>query len=69
MAILQKMRITLISFPYPDKKCYVLSRTKNGKDQNIEYYSGEFKQLIESLKKQEGKNIYCDGGGMWSLNF
>lgn len=51
-----------IEFPYKNKKCYVLSRTKSGKDENVEFYNGEIKVLIEDLKKKEGKNIYCDGG-------
>lgn len=52
-----------IDFPYKDKKCYVLSRTRTGKDENVEYYNGAIKELIEGLKKQKGKDIYCDGGG------
>lgn len=41
----------------------MLSRTKTGKDENVEFYNGEVKDLIERLRQQEGKNIYCDGGG------
>ena len=52
-----------IEFPYKDKKCYVISRTKTGKDENVEFYNGEVKDLIATLRQQEGKNIYCDGGG------
>ena len=52
-----------IDFPYPDKKCYVISKSKSGKDENVEFYNGELKELISSLKNETGKNIYCDGGG------
>jgi len=52
-----------VDFPHSDKKCYVLSKTKSGADENVTFYNGELKDLIETLKQQEGKNIYCDGGG------
>lgn len=52
-----------IDFPHKDKKCYVLSRSRSGKDENVEFYNGEVKDLIASLKQQKGKHIYCDGGG------
>ncbi len=52
-----------IDFPHQDKKCYVLSKTRTGQDQNITYYNGPVKDLITQLKQQPGKNIYCDGGG------
>ena len=51
-----------VEFPHKDKKCYVLSRIKNGMDENIEYYSGNLEKLIASLKKKEGNNIFVDGG-------
>lgn len=52
-----------IEFPHKDKKCYVLSKTRQGKDEHVEYYNGEVKDLIDTLRRQEGKHIYCDGGG------
>ncbi|MES2767024.1 MAG: dihydrofolate reductase family protein [Bacteroidota bacterium] len=52
-----------IEFPHKDKKCYVLSRTKTGSDENVEFYNGSLKELIASLHEQDGKHIYCDGGG------
>lgn len=51
-----------IEFPHKDKKCYVISRTKTGTDENVEYYSGNLEELITSLKNKEGKNIFIDGG-------
>ncbi|MFC6996910.1 dihydrofolate reductase family protein [Rufibacter roseus] len=50
-------------FPHKDKKCYVLSKSKTGQDENVEFYGGSLTELISSLKQQQGKNIYCDGGG------
>ena len=51
-----------IEFPHKDKKCYVISRAKTGIDENVEYYSGSFEELITTLKKKDGKNIFVDGG-------
>lgn len=49
-------------FPHRDKKCYVISRTKNGKDENVEFYNGDIGQLITTIRKTDGKNIFIDGG-------
>ncbi|ALI98697.1 dihydrofolate reductase family protein [Rufibacter tibetensis] len=49
-------------FPHKDKKCYVLSKTKTGKDVNVEFYGGDLRDLISSLKQKPGKDIYFDGG-------
>jgi dihydrofolate reductase len=51
-----------IDFPHRDRKCYVLSRHRTGSDENVEFYSGEIKQLITSLRQSNGKNIFIDGG-------
>ncbi|WP_205500384.1 dihydrofolate reductase family protein [Rufibacter psychrotolerans] len=50
-------------FPHKDKKCYVLSTTRTGHDENVEFYGGDLKDLISALRQQPGKDIYCDGGG------
>ncbi|WP_186757527.1 dihydrofolate reductase family protein [Echinicola salinicaeni] len=52
-----------IPFPHKDKKCYVLSKSRTGRNEDIEYYGGDLVELISKLKNEEGKNIYCDGGG------
>lgn len=51
-----------IPFPYKNMKCYVLSRTKTGRDENVEFFSGDIGGLIGDLRKLDGKDIYCDGG-------
>jgi len=51
-----------IDWPYGDRKVYVLTRTSKAGSGNIQFYSGSLPDLISSLKNQEGKNIYCDGG-------
>ncbi len=51
-----------IEFPHKEKKCYVISRTKMGYDENVEYYSASLETLIADMKSKEGKNIFVDGG-------
>lgn len=45
-----------------DYKCYVISRQKQKEHNGIEFYSGEISQLIENIRSNPGKDIYCDGG-------
>lgn len=49
-------------FPYPDKDVFVLSALRTGKDKHVAYFN-DVRILIKELKSNEGKNIYCDGGG------
>lgn len=48
--------------PHPDKDMIIISRASKPTKENISYYSGDLKSLINELKAKEGKNIYCDGG-------
>lgn len=50
-----------IPFPHKDKKVYVLSYTRMGNDANVTY-SHNLTDLVLKLKKEPGKDIYCDGG-------
>jgi dihydrofolate reductase len=49
-------------FPHKDRKVFVLSRKKKGADANVTFASGDPAKLIARLRKQEGKDIFCDGG-------
>lgn len=51
-----------IDWPHGDKKCYVLSRSKSGRDENVHFYNGSVSDLIHNIRKETGLNIYCDGG-------
>ena len=51
-----------VPFPHKDKRCIVLSRTRTGRDENVEYFNGSAKDLITEIRQQQGKGIYCDGG-------
>ncbi|MBA9078242.1 MULTISPECIES: dihydrofolate reductase family protein [Rufibacter] len=48
---------------HKDKNVYVLSRSKTGREGHVQFYGGNLKELIATLKQQPGKDIYCDGGG------
>ena len=50
-----------IEFPHKDKKCYIISRNKKASNE-VEYYSGDIKKLIEELKNKAGMDIFVDGG-------
>lgn len=47
--------------PHRDKKVYVISNTRHGNVDHAEY-ADNIIDLITSLKQQNGKDIYCDGG-------
>ncbi|MBL7937034.1 MAG: dihydrofolate reductase [Bacteroidia bacterium] len=49
-------------FPHSDKKSFVITRTERPSINNLNFYSGNLTHLIEKLKSEEGKNIFCDGG-------
>ncbi|WHY72954.1 dihydrofolate reductase family protein [Fictibacillus enclensis] len=51
-----------IEFSHKDRRCYVLSRSKSGSDGQVDFYNGDVRELIDQLKKEEGKNIFIDGG-------
>lgn len=50
-------------FPYPNKECYVFSKTKNQEQNNVKFFSGDIVQFTNKLKNEEGKNIWLVGGG------
>jgi dihydrofolate reductase len=39
-----------------------LTRTAKPSIGNFKFYSDDLSRLVNGLKKQPGKNIYCDGG-------
>ena len=49
-------------FPHADKESYVITRTPRPPEGNVQFYSGDVKQLVKELKRQTGKHIFCDGG-------
>lgn len=51
-----------LEFPHKDKEVYVISRSRSGRDEHVEFRS-DLVQLVNELKSGDGKDIYCDGGG------
>ena len=49
-------------YPHKDKDVYIVTRTAKPSIGNFKFYTGELTQLVNSLKNQSGKHIYCDGG-------
>jgi dihydrofolate reductase len=50
-------------FPHVDKDTYIITRSSIPDMGKIRFYNGPLKALIQELKNQPGKNIFCDGGG------
>lgn len=41
---------------------YVITRTERPNLGRITFYTGNLTELVQQLKSENGKNIYCDGG-------
>lgn len=41
---------------------YVITSTERPNNGRIEFHTGNLSDLVATLKSQEGKDIYCDGG-------
>jgi dihydrofolate reductase len=42
--------------------CYIITRKEQSPVKGVTFYTGELKDLINRLKSEKGKDIYCDGG-------
>jgi dihydrofolate reductase len=51
-----------IGYPHGKFKNYIITRKKRRSSDNIEFYNGNMRKLISSLKKEKGKNVFVDGG-------
>ena len=51
-----------IDFPHADKDSYIITRSPQPNIGTIKFYTGNLKMLVERLKSENGKNIFCDGG-------
>jgi dihydrofolate reductase len=45
-----------------DRNVYVITRTEKPSVGKTTFYTGDLSELVQQLKSQNGKNIYCDGG-------
>lgn len=57
------LKLTGGVFPQAETlRCYVLSRQQRDASNGVNFYNGNINELIQKLKQEKGKNIYCDGG-------
>jgi dihydrofolate reductase len=45
-----------------ERNVYVITRTKRPSVGKTTFYTGNLTELVQRLKNENGKNIYCDGG-------
>jgi dihydrofolate reductase len=50
-------------FPYPNKKCYVFSKSLQGSNDNIEYVNENVKDFLGRILEIGDRNIWIVGGG------
>ncbi|GAB0167679.1 dihydrofolate reductase family protein [Lysinibacillus sp. CTST325] len=50
------------SFPYPDKKCYVFTTSRSGKNEQVEFVNEDVVAFTKKLREQEGSKIWMVGG-------
>lgn len=50
-------------FPHADKETFIITRISLPDKGKIRFYNGGLNALVQQLKRQSGKNIFCDGGG------
>lgn len=48
--------------PHPGRTLYVLSSGKHDWPAHVHAYSGDPQKLLQEIRQQPGKVIYCDGG-------
>jgi dihydrofolate reductase len=49
-------------FPHSDKDAYIITKTPRDPIGQIKFYTGDLNALVQRLKSEPGKNIFCDGG-------
>lgn len=51
-----------VEYPHADKTSYIITRRPGDDTDKLHYYGGSLKTLVDQIRTQPGKNIYCDGG-------
>lgn len=49
-------------FPHADKNSFVITRTARSPIGKTSFYTGSLRELISTLKAEQGKDIFIDGG-------
>jgi len=58
------LKLTGGVFPQSEQyKCFVITRQEHKSKNGLTFYNGDIADLINKLKREKGKDIYCDGGG------
>jgi dihydrofolate reductase len=57
-----KVISTGFGFPHTNKDSYIITRSPRPDIGSVKFYSGDLKELVNKLKAEKGKNIFCDGG-------
>lgn len=47
---------------YADKRTIVITHEEKQPEGNVSFYSGSLPALVNQLRQEPGKNIFCDGG-------
>ena len=57
------LKLTGGTFPQAERhNCYIITRQERVLEKGVTFYSGDLADLINQLKQEPGKHIYCDGG-------
>jgi dihydrofolate reductase len=51
-----------VDYPHADKTSYIITRRPGKGTEKLHFYGGSLKTLVNDIRKQPGKHIYCDGG-------
>ena len=43
-------------------KCFIITRQEREDENEVTFFNGNIEDLINRLKQEKGKHIYCDGG-------
>ncbi|MDD1504066.1 dihydrofolate reductase family protein [Lysinibacillus sp. CNPSo 3705] len=49
-------------FPYLDKKCYVFTTSRSGKNEHVEFVNEDIVAFTKKLREQDGSKIWMVGG-------
>ena len=52
----------VLEWSHADLDTYVVTRTARPSQGKIHFYTGDLRELLQSLKAKTGKNIFIDGG-------
>ncbi|MDW0114639.1 dihydrofolate reductase family protein [Sporosarcina saromensis] len=57
------MNQEITEFPYKNKDCYVFTRSSVEDTENVRFINEDVTDFVQTLKAEEGKNIWIVGGG------